>query len=218
MQDELAALINLLPDIARSSTPHLIGVAEVVSTALTSDRTSDNFATQLTSGLSRRIRFERFLGFSAPTATVLGLAIFFYLILLIAPFVLNAFLTNLGTGINDYLGTPLPVLFLIGSAGALGSIVSVMTRIDGSTFREGTAGPQAYILIGFFKPMVGAAFALFVFALIQSPIVPIDLPQPGPGEGANAEGFLYLALAFVAGFSERFASNLATRAEQSTAI
>jgi hypothetical protein len=215
--DQLADLINMLPDVARSNTPHLVSVAEVAAAALTSTQTSTVFAKKLMGNLGSHIRFYRLVGFSAPLATVLGLSIFFIIFLVFTPLILDWLLLNLVSGIDAYLGVPVSVLILISMAGALGSIISIMTRIDGSSFKEGTAGPQAYVIIGLSKPIVGAAFALFVFALLQSPLVPLDIPQPDAENAQNAEGFLYLALAFVAGFSERFAPGLATRAEQSTA-
>lgn len=220
IQQDLAVLTTLLPDIGRSRSPHLIGVAEVAAAALTNKKEPpQDLIKGLVNGLRRRVRLYKWVGFSASIATAMGLWLFFFLFLVVAPFVLDQFLTNLGAGIDTYLGTPLPVLFLIGAAGALGSIVSVMTRIDGATFREGVAGPHAFVLIGLFKPIVGAAFALFVFALLQSPVVPLDLPQTAADGGEqNPSAFFFLALAFVAGFSERFATGLATRAEKSAGV
>jgi hypothetical protein len=214
--DQLAELVNILPGVSRSGTPHLLSVAEVTAAALTNPNTSPTLGKKLVGMLRGHIWLYRLVGYSAPMATGLGLFIFFCLFLVLTPIFLDSLLINLAAGIDAFLGVPLSVLILIGMAGALGSIVSVMTRIDGSVFKEGTAGPQAYAIIGLTKPIVGAAFALFVFALLQSPLVPLDIPQPSAEDAQNTAGFLYLALAFVAGFSERFATGLATRAEQST--
>jgi hypothetical protein len=214
--EQLAELVNILPGVARSGTPHLIAVAEVTAAALMNPNTSPTIGKKLVGMLRGQIWLYRLVGYSAPMATGLGLFIFFCLFLVLTPIFLDSLLINLAAGIDAFLGVSLSVLILIGMAGALGSIVSVMTRIDGSVFKEGTAGPQAYVIIGLTKPIVGAAFALFVFALLQSPLVPLDIPQPSAENAQNTAGFLYLALAFVAGFSERFATGLATRAEQST--
>jgi hypothetical protein len=61
---------------------------------------------------------------------------------------------------------------------------------------------------GFFKPIIGTAFALFVFATLKAGLIPLAIDE-------SVEGlYFFAALAFVSGFSERFAKDIAERAEQ----
>lgn len=94
----------------------------------------------------------------------------------------------------------------IASAGGLGSIVSILTRL--SAF-GGYAGIDRRLLwmIGGMRPVIGIAFALFLFAVLQAPILPFTFV---PGPPANFE---FVALAFIAGFSERFARGVIATVE-----
>jgi hypothetical protein len=59
-------------------------------------------------------------------------------------------------------------------------------------------------------PIIGMSFAMFVFACLNAGIFPLPLKWMAP-----AAGYFFLALAFVSGFSERFAQDIASRAESS---
>ena len=100
------------------------------------------------------------------------------------------------------------VLAIVAVAGALGSIVSIMVRIQ--DFKGSVIGGRGSVLFftGFFKPIIGAGFALFVFAALSAKFIPRTV------ESAR-ETYVFAALAFVAGFSERFASDLVSKTAQS---
>jgi hypothetical protein len=53
------------------------------------------------------------------------------------------------------------------------------------------------------------SFAMFVFACLNAGILPLSIKTDTP-----AAGYFFLALAFVSGFSERFAQDIASRAEK----
>ncbi|NEP17919.1 MAG: hypothetical protein F6J97_13610 [Leptolyngbya sp. SIO4C1] len=97
---------------------------------------------------------------------------------------------------------------LVVSFGALGSAVSVIVRSQ--QFIE-QAGQKDLFLVGFLRPLVGMAFAVFIFALIESGIFAnlIRLNQPEDIDTTQ----LYVAIAFIAGFSERLVMNVVTRTE-----
>jgi hypothetical protein len=61
---------------------------------------------------------------------------------------------------------------------------------------------------GFFKPYIGISFALFALAVTKSDLIIINTTHL-----AFLQPSAYMALAFVSGFSERFASDFITRAE-----
>ena len=86
-------------------------------------------------------------------------------------------------------------------AGAIGAMVSVMTRMrqeDGVRL-DYEVGHLLIVMLGAFRPVLGAIFGVLAYFAIGSKVVPITTPD-------GATPFFYYALiAFVAGFSERFA-------------
>lgn len=85
-------------------------------------------------------------------------------------------------------------------AGALGAVVSVMTRMrneDGVRL-DYEVGKLLIVLLGSFRPVLGAIFGVLAYFAIDSGFLPLQGPN-------SDKQFIYWALfAFVAGFSERF--------------
>jgi hypothetical protein len=92
-------------------------------------------------------------------------------------------------------------------AGAIGAMISVMSRITGGKRPEidSDQNRSVTILAGAFRPIVGAVFGAVLYALIIGGLVPIATPGTGPG--AADVGFFFAAIAFLAGFSERWAQD-----------
>jgi hypothetical protein len=138
------------------------------------------------------------------------MASFLYVVVPISSF----FVYLLGSGLSFRAGgfggvhtevTPL-IIASIALAGALGSIVSILVRVkDFAEIR--ILNPPALFWTGFFKPVIGAIFALFVFCAFASGLVNVN-------DGID-QVFMWLTLGFVAGFSERFAPDLVSRIELS---
>jgi hypothetical protein len=86
-------------------------------------------------------------------------------------------------------------------AGALGAVVSVMTRMRqerGMTL-DYEVGQGLIIMLGGFRPVLGAIFGVLAYFALASDFLGITPP-------GNGTTFYYYALfAFAAGFSERFA-------------
>jgi hypothetical protein len=61
-----------------------------------------------------------------------------------------------------------------------------------------------------FKPVIGASFAMFVFSVLHAGLIPITIQD-------DKASYFFLALAFVSGFSERFARDIANNAERQVA-
>jgi hypothetical protein len=73
--------------------------------------------------------------------------------------------------------------------------------------RPTNSAEEALFFTGFFKPVIGMSFALFVFTVISSGILPISVAE-------EKSRYFFAALGFVSGFSERFASDVASRTEK----
>lgn len=86
-------------------------------------------------------------------------------------------------------------------AGAIGAVVSVMTRMrreDGLTL-DYEVGPALIVMLGGFRPVLGAIFGMVAYFALESDFLPLTPPSE------DTVFFYYALFAFVAGFSERFA-------------
>lgn len=84
------------------------------------------------------------------------------------------------------------------AAGGLGAIVSVMLRMSGrgdfSVDHE--LGRWEIVLIGAYRPVIGSVCGIVAYFLVQTPFIPID--------PSDLDLPLYVCVAFIAGFSERW--------------
>lgn len=119
--------------------------------------------------------------------------------------VIIAVADNWSTSLTE---TPTQAARLCFSAGAIGGIVSVMARI---THRrrldiDSQQGQAVTILAGAFRPLIGAVFGLALYAFVKGGLVPVAIPDDG-----TAESLFFASLAFLAGFSERWAQDTIVR-------
>ena len=91
------------------------------------------------------------------------------------------------------------VFFACYAAGALGAVVSVMTRMaSGHKFAlEYEVGRKTIRRLGSFRPFIGAIFGVAAYFLVQSGLLQIE-----PAEGN--EFYFFTVISFLAGFSERW--------------
>lgn len=90
---------------------------------------------------------------------------------------------------------------IFGAAGALASVLYRMNR--GALKVDAQQGKRLVYTGALVKPLAGAVFGGIVVALLLSGLLPIEVPEADP------QRFYFLGvLAFVAGFSERWAPNL----------
>jgi hypothetical protein len=105
-------------------------------------------------------------------------------------------------------------LLLVMAAGAVGALVSVLVRmtLGQSSMNLPTLDHDMkrtdLRLIGAMRPLIGAVFGLVTYALIRSALVPLDPPSGG------VDLYLYVSVAFLAGFSERAAQDMFVRSGQ----
>ncbi len=93
-------------------------------------------------------------------------------------------------------------------AGAIGAILSVMIR---TAHRQKLSvslaqGPFVVFLSGVFRLIIGAVFGAAMFVLVSAGLVPIAVP-----DSAEKVNFFFAGLAFLAGFSERWAQDTIVR-------
>lgn len=102
----------------------------------------------------------------------------------------------------------LSLLLLAGSAGAVGSIISILTRIKEYDSPEYT---DAFLplVIGVFKPIIGAAFGILIVTIIHSEFLPLSVKK----DPAGSREYFFFSVAFIIGFSERFAVDIVSRTE-----
>ena len=97
------------------------------------------------------------------------------------------------------------------SAGALGALVSVLMRMTGGQFNmnlptlDAEMGKTDLHLVAAARPLIGAVSGVIAYALVRSSLVPLDPP------GGEDPTFLWMGVAFLAGFSERLAQDMFAR-------
>jgi hypothetical protein len=96
-----------------------------------------------------------------------------------------------------------PVAALV--AGALGAVVSVIQRINAGRFKlEYDVGRPYALFLGGLRPLIGGAFALAISFAFDGGLLHLPVAQ---GEAATTRRLALLVVAFVAGFSERWAQD-----------
>ena len=126
-------------------------------------------------------------------------------------------LVGLVVGVLALLGVErklIEEIALVMAAGSVGALVSVMVRMTFGRFSmnlptlDHDMRSTDLRLVGMMRPVVGAIFGFMVYAFIKAALVPVE-PQ---GDGPDA--FLYVAVGFLAGFSERLAQDMFARSGQ----
>lgn len=102
---------------------------------------------------------------------------------------------------SDNWNRDMQVMLLSIGAGAVGALVSVLSRMstgDEEKFNiDFEVGRPLLRRLGLYKPLVGAVFGLIMYFLLRSGLL---LTKPEP----DTEIYFYGAVSFLAGFSERF--------------
>jgi hypothetical protein len=103
------------------------------------------------------------------------------------------------------------VLLLCTSAGAVGALVSVLSRMSSGRNDKFSVdfevGRPLLRRLGLYKPLVGSVFGLALYYLLVSRIL---MTQPPQGHAT----YFYAIVAFLAGFSERFTGVMFGNAER----
>lgn len=92
---------------------------------------------------------------------------------------------------------------VLGAAGALLSVMSRMTDRKQGFELDYELGRRPLVVFGVFRPLLGAAFGLLLYAAIKSGVVSLQLAG-----SPEKETYFYALLSFAAGWSERLAKDI----------
>ena len=113
----------------------------------------------------------------------------------------------------DYEAQETTLFFAAYASGALGALVSVMSRMRFGGFSvDYEVGRQPLRALGAIRPVIGAVFGLAVYFAIQGGLLQIKLPDETGGEF-----YFYAFVGFLAGFSERWTQVILGGAERTIA-
>jgi hypothetical protein len=225
-QEALAESIDLLNTIALTDVlwlkdMQIVNAIHVSINALYSSPPNTDMASAIHRDLKERLqrastarqtlyRSFRWSMMSTPTAAVvLGL---FALLCFLSVVFWRASTAFTPQSVSKFLEIEPTALLLIAVVGALGSIVSIMIRIRTFTFGGNIPDAWPFFFFGLFKPIVGALFALFIVSALQAALIPaFQLPHD-----SGKSAWFFVTVAFLAGFSERFAGDIVTSMEASS--
>ncbi len=144
---------------------------------------------------------ERAMRLRAAILFQLGMLSGVVLLLLFATFLLATF-NRVGDEGRLIAGTGyIPTALVLGGLGAVISVLQRITRGQVTTTLEN--GLTACFLLGMFRPVIGSVLAFAIVVLILGEIVPIALP-----EDLGTRAFFLGGIAFLSGFSERYAQTM----------
>jgi hypothetical protein len=189
-QKELAAAIRLIGDIATTDKPwirknlQLLGSIDTAVKAVLRESPQIEYAKRTRKQVHRRVHpvfgtgllesLKRSVRSSPLAVVIVGLFITFILLTFVPLLSRGLDLSSLTVG--TFLKINPSVLLLIGTVGALGSMASIMVRIrDAFAAYTTSSDPWPWFFFGLFKPIIGALFALFIFAIIKSGLLPLEV-------------------------------------------
>ncbi|MFZ2727847.1 MAG: hypothetical protein WAX77_16465 [Methylococcaceae bacterium] len=206
VQKEISKLLEALTLLNRFGDDILIKQAMIVAKLLLSNNPKLTLAKDINKNLKSRLNARTeilsilYRSNSPVSRVILGLLSLFWIIVLLI--CLSAIFLH---SKNVIFGMPTELLALISFCGMLGGIVSIMVRLQQFTQIKNVDNLTLF-LTGFFKPIVGAVFALFLFVALKSEIIPIKI-------NIGKELYFFATLSFIAGFSERAVKDVMSRVE-----
>jgi hypothetical protein len=213
VQQCLGRLSTVLPYLPRLKNAEInVAQAELAVRALLSPKPEEDLAKAIVDDLVRRKRVYdsafRSIVYGRTPATFVLLGVLTHAVVLV-PLILGLsrlFPCGASAGAGSVCWVPLAI------AGAVGGATSLLARLNklaGLSRWSSEGDPLQLFYTGLLKPVVGIVAGLFAYAAFSSGLITVHIP----GQGASPDVF-YAALAFLAGFSERFARDLTDSASK----
>lgn len=99
--------------------------------------------------------------------------------------------------------SPVGIGLVCFSAGAVGALISVMSRLSSNKVRvDWEFGKDTLRTLGALRPFVGAVFGLMTYIALKSGVIGIDLSNDA------GSSYYFIVFSFAAGFSERLAQDM----------
>jgi hypothetical protein len=141
------------------------------------------------------------------------MAYFYGMLAGVAVFTALGVAIGIALGRVDIAGFDLSEFITTFVAGAVGAIVSVMSRMSSGKLEIEYETRRSFLaLLGGFRPLIGAIFGVALYFGMASGILPIEPPRD-----QNEVFFFFTFLAFLAGFSERFAQDMFVTSQRAIA-
>ncbi|MBP7281872.1 MAG: hypothetical protein KBA66_09860 [Leptospiraceae bacterium] len=217
LEKDLGRLIQLLSDIEKSNNFLLLQKAEMALLTITKEKPNMELAAMLLNDLENRLSidiklgkffFESFFRLNTPLSIVLFGMFITSVMGHIVVFLGYTFLHDVVSSLD--LRLPL-VLITVLSAG-WGSLLSMATRLTNSEAKFYDVNDHRILfLTGFFKPIIGVIFSMFVSALVMSGFIPLNITPEN-------DKYLFAIIGFLSGFSERFAKDIISKTEKSISL
>jgi hypothetical protein len=210
-QQQIASrLVNTLPYLSRLKGAQInVAQAEIALEALLAAPPAPHLAEGVVSELERRVDIFKSVWKSVragrTVASYLLLGVTAHAVAASVVFVACA-LASPTWRIWNAPGSIAPWVFV---GGSLGGVVSLLVRLHDFAILERWApetDPRLLFYTGFLKPTVGIVFAFFVWTALKAEIFSL----PAINQSAEPQ-LVAFALAFIAGFSERLAPDIANR-------
>ena len=112
------------------------------------------------------------------------------------------------------------IIRLMWITGTLGGGVSLLARLQDFDNPKNQKYDDDFLpfAIGLTKPILGGSFAFFILLILNSNIFPIDIRRSTEDKGNDTYLYGLLAMAFVAGFSERLIPDLISQVEKKVIV
>ena len=181
LEKNLARLIHLLSDIEKSNNFLLLQKAEMAFVAMTKSKPNLELAELLIQDLEDRLSVNVKVGsflwrslftLNSPLSIVLfGIfvtTILGHIVVFLGYKLLNEMMLS--------LDLQLPLILITVLSAGWGSVLSMATRLtNAETKFYDVNDHRVLFLTGFFKPIIGVIFSLFISALVMSGFIPLNM-------------------------------------------
>ena len=214
LEKNLARLIHLLSDIEKSNNFLLLQKAEMAFVSMTKTKPNLELAEMLILDLEDRLSVNVKVGsFLWKSMFTLNSPLSIVLFGIFVTTIIGHIFVFLGYKLlNDLVTTlnlQLPLLLITVLSAGWGSVLSMATRLtNAETKFYDVNDHRVLFLTGFFKPIIGVIFSIFITALVMSGFIPLNI-------NTDNDKYLFAIIGFLSGFSERFAKDIISKTEKS---